>query len=44
MQERDAMTDVALLEFAIREDLNKKAQRVMAVLDPLKVVITNYEW
>ena len=39
---RDAMTDVALLEFAIREDLNKKAQRVMAVLDPLKVVITNY--
>lgn len=40
---RDAMTDVALLEFAIREDLNKKAQRVMAVLDPLKVVITNYD-
>ncbi|HMN48334.1 MAG TPA: glutamine--tRNA ligase/YqeY domain fusion protein [Ignavibacteriaceae bacterium] len=39
---RDALTDVALLEFAIREDLNKKAQRVMAVLDPLKVVITNY--
>lgn len=39
---RDAMTDVALLEFAIREDLNKKAQRVMAVLDPLKIVITNY--
>lgn len=40
---RDAITDVALLEFAIREDLNKKAQRRMAVLDPLKVVITNYE-
>lgn len=40
---RDAMTDVALLEFAIREDLNKKAQRVMAVLDPLKVVVTNYD-
>ncbi len=39
---RDAMTDVALLEFAIREDLNKKSQRVMAVLDPLKIVITNY--
>ncbi|MCZ7611339.1 MAG: glutamine--tRNA ligase/YqeY domain fusion protein [Ignavibacterium sp.] len=39
---RDAMTDVALLEFSIREELNKKAQRVMAVLDPLKVVITNY--
>ena len=40
---RDAMTDVALLEFAIREDLNKRAQRVMAVLDPIKVVIINYE-
>ncbi len=40
---RDAMTDVALLEFAIREYLNKRAQRVMAVLDPLKVVITNYD-
>jgi glutaminyl-tRNA synthetase len=40
---RDAMTDVALLEFTIREDLNKKAQRVMAVLNPLKVVITNYD-
>ncbi len=39
---RDAMTEIALLEFAIREDLNKKTQRVMAVLDPLKVVITNY--
>lgn len=39
---RDAMTDVALLEFAIREYLNKRAQRVMAVLNPLKVVITNY--
>ena len=39
---RDAVTDVALLEFAIREDLNKKAQRIMAVLNPLKVVITNY--
>jgi glutaminyl-tRNA synthetase len=40
---RDAMTEVAVLEHAIREDLNKKSQRVMAVLDPLKVVITNYE-
>lgn len=39
---RDAMTEIALLEFAIREDLNKKTQRVMAVLDPLKVIITNY--
>ena len=39
---RDAMTDVALLEHSIREDLNKKAKRVMAVINPLKVVITNY--
>ncbi len=34
--------DLALLEHCVREDLNKRAQRVMAVLDPLKVVITNY--
>jgi glutaminyl-tRNA synthetase len=34
--------DVAKLENAIRDDLNKRAPRVMAVLDPLKVVITNY--
>ncbi len=40
---RDAMTEVAVLEHAIREDLNKKSQRVMAVLYPLKVVLTNYE-
>lgn len=40
---RDALTDVALLEYAIREDLNKHAQRVMAVLKPIKVVITNYD-
>jgi glutaminyl-tRNA synthetase len=39
---RDAMTDLALLEFAIRENLNKYSQRVMAVLNPLKAVITNY--
>ncbi|QQS37632.1 MAG: glutamine--tRNA ligase/YqeY domain fusion protein [Ignavibacteriales bacterium] len=39
---RDALTDIALLEYSIREDLNKKAQRLMAVLKPLKVVITNY--
>ena len=39
---RDAMTEIALLEHSIREDLNKRAQRVMAVLDPLKIVITNY--
>ena len=39
---RDAVVDVAKLENALREDLNKKSPRVMAVLDPLKVVITNY--
>ena len=39
---RDNTIDVALLEFRVREDLNKKAQRVMSVLRPLKVVITNY--
>lgn len=39
---RDALTDISLLEFAIRDDLNKNAQRVMAVLKPLKIVITNY--
>jgi glutaminyl-tRNA synthetase len=39
---RDAWTDIALLEYAIRDDLNKHAQRAMAVIHPLKVVITNY--
>lgn len=39
---RDALTDIALLEYALRDDLNKHAQRAMAVLRPLKVVITNY--
>ncbi len=39
---RDNLIDVALLEFSIREDLNKKAQRVMAVLNPLKLTLTNY--
>jgi glutaminyl-tRNA synthetase len=39
---RDNLIDVALLEFSIREDLNKKAPRVMAVLNPLKVTLTNY--
>ncbi len=39
---RDNVIDVALLEHSIREDLNKKAPRVMAVLDPVKVTITNY--
>ena len=39
---RENVIDVALLEFCIREDLNKTAPRVMAVLDPVKLVITNY--
>jgi len=39
---RDNTIDVALLEHCIREDLNKKAMRVMVVLNPIKVVITNY--
>lgn len=38
----DSTVDIALLEYCIREDLNTKAQRVMAVLNPLKVVIDNY--
>ena len=39
---RDNLIDVSLLEFCIREDLNKTATRVMAVLDPLKIVLANY--
>ena len=39
---RDTVVDVAKLENALREDLNKRAPRVMGVLDPIKVVITNY--
>ena len=38
----DALNDIALLEAAVRDDLNKKAIRVSAVLDPVKLVITNY--
>jgi glutaminyl-tRNA synthetase len=38
----DSTVDIALLEHCLREDLNKRALRVMAVLDPVKVVITNY--
>jgi glutaminyl-tRNA synthetase len=38
----DSMVDMALLEYCIREDLNKRAPRVMGVLRPLKVVIENY--
>tara|TARA_R110002072_G_scaffold235697_3_gene393359 strand:+ start:23799 stop:25478 length:1680 start_codon:yes stop_codon:yes gene_type:complete len=39
---RDNLVDVSHLEFCVREDLNKVAPRVMAVLDPVKLVITNY--
>ena len=39
---RENVTDVSLLEFCVREDLNQSATRVMAVLNPIKVVIQNY--
>jgi glutaminyl-tRNA synthetase len=39
---RENVIDVSLLEFCLREDLNKTAPRVMAVLDPIKLIITNY--
>ncbi len=39
---RENMIDIQLLEFFVREDLNKIATRVMAVVDPVKLVITNY--
>ncbi|HEC31195.1 MAG TPA: glutamine--tRNA ligase, partial [Deltaproteobacteria bacterium] len=39
---RDSIVDIALLEHSIREDLNKRAPRVMGVLHPLKVIIDNY--
>ena len=39
---RDNVIDLSLLEYCVREDLNKTAERRMAVLDPLKVVVTNY--
>jgi len=42
VSKKDSTIDVALLEWSVREDLNKRAQRGMAVLRPLKVVITNY--
>ncbi len=42
VSKRENVIDVALLEFKIREDLNKTANRVMGVLDPVKLVITNY--
>jgi len=39
---RDGVIDIALLDHCLREDLNKRALRVMAVLDPIKIIITNY--
>ncbi|MBS3993473.1 MAG: glutamine--tRNA ligase/YqeY domain fusion protein [Bacteroidetes bacterium] len=39
---RDNVTDVALLEYCIKDDLNKTAPRIMGVIDPVKLVITNY--
>jgi len=42
LAKRDSLVDVAQLEHAVREDLNPRAPRVMAVLDPLRVVIENY--
>lgn len=40
---RENFIDLSLLEFCLREDLNQKALRVMAVLDPVKLIIDNYE-
>jgi len=42
LAKRDSIVDIALLEHCLREDLNKRAPRVMAVLRPLKVIIDNY--
>ena len=39
---RNSMVDIAMLEHAVREDLNRRTPRVMAVLRPLKIVLTNY--
>ncbi len=42
LAKRDSVVDVALLEHCLREDLNRRAPRFMGVLDPLRVVLTNY--
>jgi glutaminyl-tRNA synthetase len=42
VSKKDSIIDVALLEWSVREDLNARAQRALAVLHPLKVVLTNY--
>ncbi len=42
ISKRENVTDIALLEFQVRKDLNNKAARVMGVVDPVKLIITNY--
>jgi glutaminyl-tRNA synthetase len=42
VSKKDSTIDVAMLEWSIREDLNKHAQRAMAVLNPIKIILTNY--
>ena len=42
VSKKDSLIDVAMLEWSIREDLNKTAQRTNAVLNPVKVILTNY--
>jgi glutaminyl-tRNA synthetase len=42
LAKRDSVVEVELLEHCLREDLNRRAPRVMAVLDPVRVVLTNY--
>ncbi len=42
VQKRDNMIDISLLEFFVREDLNKLSTRVMAVLNPVKIIISNF--
>jgi glutaminyl-tRNA synthetase len=42
VSKKDNLVDVSLLEFSVRDDLNRHASRVMGVLDPIKVIITNY--
>jgi glutaminyl-tRNA synthetase len=42
LAKRESMVDIALLEHCLREDLNKRAPRVMSVLDPLRVILINY--
>jgi glutaminyl-tRNA synthetase len=42
VSKKDSIIDVSLLEWSLREDLNKRAHRAMAVLDPIKVVLLNY--